>query len=203
MNLPLQSDKGLLSGAQMPSTNRAALAFFPFFICLNYLLYADLCCAAYAQINGKAGGNSSPLYTPTPVRVIFFLMSTRNSTSPDLPGCWEVLTGIRQNSSGEGGKDEALCLWDSAWALAQSCLVFQYRCHPGKLSCCLHSHALTSTSRPACMLTACSVSSKVGKRHAKNILKTSYSGISRWQESPAFILVGWTTQFPEDWWVHT
>lgn len=171
MNLPLQSDKGLLSGAQMPSANRAALALFPFFICLNYLLYADSCCAVYALINGKAGGNSSPLYTPTPVRVIFSLLSTRSSlpdiTSPHLPGCWEVLTGIRQNSTGDSGKDEALCLWDSAWA------------------------------------PACSVSSKVGKRHAKNILKSSYSGISRWQESAAFILVEWTTQFPEDWWVHT
>lgn len=96
--------------------------------------------------------------------------------------CCEVLMGIRQNSTGEGGKDEVLWLWDSTCVHAQSCLVFQYRCHPGKLSCCLHSHSNPPAELYACSLPTLSPA-KWKKPHTKNILKTSHSGISRWQES--------------------
>lgn len=142
-----------------------------------------LCCIC---VNGQAGGNGSPLYTPSSVRVICSLPTTRNIlpdiTSPDLPGCCEVLMGIRQNSTGEGGKDEVLWLWDSTCVHAQSCLVFQYRCHPDKLSCCLHSHSDPPAELYACSLPTLSPA-KWKKTHTKNILKTSHSGISRWQES--------------------
>lgn len=159
-----------------------------------------LCCICANKWEGWRQG--SPLYTPSPVRVIFSLLTTRNSlpdiTSPDLPGCSEVLTGIRQNSTEEGGKDEAQWLRESAWAHAvmfsfslqmsawQALMLPPFTCTQIHQQNCMHAHCLLCPQQS-------------GKNHNKNILKTSYLRISRWQESPAFILVGWTTQFPQDW----